>query len=224
MRAPTLALAATTVALSLACGQPLAESRDVSGNYEVIYADDLRVYINGELVAEALPGENPTIEWNGSSFELEAVCGDEGTVCPSEAYWARMGVEQPWGTSNRLLNFISLDTATAGTRMGGLLDDAGHFVMLAGLDVGGNEACAALGVGTVEGDFTPGNDGILNGVFAVEWGAGCVIGDVVINGTLRLETSVEAVRTGPLDLGGITPEPPIDEDGEEIDPAVPEDG
>jgi hypothetical protein len=133
-----------------------------------------------------------------------------------------MGIEQPWGSGYRLLNFISLDPATAGQRMGGLLDDNGHFAMLAGLDADGNEACAAIGIGSVEGDFTPTNDGIVNAVIRAEWGAGCQIGGVTITGSLRLETSVEAVRTGPLDLSGIQPEPPIDEDGEAVDPAVPE--
>lgn len=217
MRAPTVIAAVVTLAAGLACtGHPLAQPRDVSGNYDVIYADDLRVYIDGTLVAEAQAGENPTIEWNGSSFELEAVCGDAGTSCPSEVYWSCMGIEQPWGAENRLLNFISLDEGSAGTRMGGLLEDDGTFAMLAGLDADGNGACAAIGVGTVEGTFTAANDGIVDGVLAVEWGAGCQIGDVVLTGNLRLESTVEAVRTGPLDLGGVTPEPPIDEGGEPV--------
>ncbi len=222
MRSPTLAVAVTVFLVSLACGDPLPSPRDVSGNYEVTYTDDLRVYINDELVAEATAGENPTITWNGSSFDLEAVCGDEGTTCPSESFWQRMGIEQPWGTENRLLNFISLDPATSGARVGGVLEDDGRFVMLAGLDADGNEACAAIGVGTVEGRFTTANDAIVDGMIVVEWGAGCQIGDVTLTGNLRLETTVAATRTGPLNLQGVDAEPPIDEEGEEIDPEQPE--
>ena len=221
----TLAAAAVSVGFTLACAgaQPLAEPRDVSGNYELVYADNLRIYVNDELLAEVTAGSGESIEYNGETFDLEAVCGDAGTVCPSEAYWRTMAVDQPWGTEYRLINFINLDgeRGALGERMGGTQDDAGRFEMLAGLDLDGNEACASIGVGTVRGAFTPEND-ITDGVIAFEWAAGCQFGEVVLTGSVRLETDVEGMRTGPLDLSGLQPEPPIDEEGEEVDPEAPE--
>ena len=105
-----------------------------------------------------------------------------------------------------------LDAQGALTVQGGSIKATGNAVLSSGGD---------LLMEPVKVEATT-NDGIVNAVIRAEWGAGCQIGGVTITGSLRLETSVEAVRTGPLDLSGIQPEPPIDEDGEEVDPAVPE--
>ncbi|MEZ4317440.1 MAG: hypothetical protein R3F61_08045 [Myxococcota bacterium] len=226
MRAPTLIAGILTVGFTLACkGEPLAQPRDVSGNWEVQYVDNLRVYIDDQLVAEVQSGENATIEWNGQTFDVEAICGDDGTTCPSEAYWGTMGIEQPWGSEYRLLNFINLDPERppVGTRMGGLLEDDGSFTMLAGLDLDGSESCASIGVGAVTGRFSPDNRALQEGVIAFGWAGGCQFGDVTIGTNVRLETDVTAAWTGPLDLSGITPEPPIDENGDEVDEKPPED-
>ncbi len=220
------ALLAFTAALALACGQgePLQTPNDVSGNYEVAYVDNLRVYINDELVAEVASGEDETVEWNGQSFQISTLCSAEGTVCPAETFWGKVGVEQPWGPEYRLLNFVNLDPelGTPGQRLGGVLEDNATFAMLAGLGVDSNENCAVLGVGVVTGTFA--DAAISQGVIAYGWAAGCQIGDVVIDGTLRLETDYTATRTGDLDLSSVTPAPPIDEEGEEIDPENPDEG
>ncbi|MCB9677224.1 MAG: hypothetical protein H6737_19050 [Alphaproteobacteria bacterium] len=225
MRAITAFAGAATIGFILACkGEPLAQPRDVSGNYEIVYADNLRVYIDDTLVAEVQAGENATIEWNGETFDVAAVCGDDGTTCPSEAYWGAIGIEQPWGSEYRLLNFVNLDPARPplGQRMGGLLEDDGSFGMLAGLDLDGSESCASIGIGVVEGKFDPANTAIQEGVIKFGWAGGCTFGGVTIGTNVRLETDVTAVRTGPLDLSGLTPEPPIDENGEEIDETKPD--
>jgi hypothetical protein len=226
MRAPTLIAAATTIGFILACkGEPLAQPRDVSGNYELVYANNLRVYIDDNLVAEVQAGENATIEWNGQTFDIEAVCGADGTTCPSEAYWGQIGIEQPWGSEYRLLNFINLDPdrPPLGQRMGGLLEDNGTFGMLAGMDLDGAENCASIGIGVVEGRFDATNTALQDGVIAFGWAGGCQFGEVTVGTNVRLETDVTGVRTGPLDLAGLTQEPPIDENGDEVDDKPDED-
>lgn len=217
---------ASAAVFALACGQgePLDAPNDVSGNYSVAYVDNLRVYINDELVAEVASGEDETVTWNGQSFQISTLCSEEGTVCPAETFWGEVGIEQPWGKEYRLLNFVNLDPelGTPGQRLGGLLEDDATFAMLAGLGVDSNDNCAVLGVGVVTGKFVGAT--IEEGVIAYGWAAGCRIGDVTIDGTLRLETDFTAARTGDLDLSSVTPAPPIDEEGEEIDPETPDEG
>lgn len=221
LRLSTLALAATALT---ACGE-LPEAQDRMGNYEVEYVDNLRVYINDELVAEVVAGEDATVEFNGEFFEVSQLCSDEGVQCPSESYWTDVAVDQPWGIDYDLLNFVNLseDRGTPGQRMGGTLAPDGGFVMLSGLAVGAEGACAAIGVGTVEGKFAEDNSTIDEGVVVYEWGAGCQIGDVTITSGLRLETDYAARRAGDFDISSVMPEEPIDDEGAEVDPELPED-
>lgn len=219
-----LAAVATIAPLFTACGELEGGPQDRMGNYDVEYVDNLRVYINDELVAEVTSGEDASVEWNGEHFEISQLCSDEGVMCPSESYWTEVAVDQPWGQEYDLLNFVNLseDRGTPGQRMGGELSADGGFVMLSGLAVGGEGSCAAIGVGTVEGIFAADNSTIDEGVIAYEWGAGCVIGEATIGGTLRLETDYEAVRSGDFDISSVTPEEPIDSEGAEVDPTEPD--
>ena len=215
----------TLLALSLAttaCGE-LPETQERSGNYSVEYVDNLRVYINDELVAEVQSGEDASIEHDGQTFQVSQLCADEDVECPSETFWGELAIDQPWGADYDLLNFVNLDldSPNPGQRMGGFLAADGSFEMLAGLAVGAQGSCAALGVATVAGSFDEVDD-VTDGVIAYEWAGGCAIGEVVIGTSLRIETDYVATRTGDLDLSSVTPEEPIDEEGAEVDPDSPD--
>lgn len=216
-------LALCTILALAAC--ELAAPTDVTGNFEVAYADNMRVYINDELVAEISPGEEESIEYDGELIEISAICGDEGTACPSESYWRQAAVDQPWGPDYNLLNFVNLDPERGlpGQRMGGTMADDRSFAMLSGLGIGGNELCAAIGVGTVAGAFNDDATAIVDGVITYAWAGGCTIGEGV-GLSLRLETDFTATRTGDYDVGSVTPEEPIDEEGEPVDPEDPDEG
>lgn len=198
--------------------------RDVMGNFAVTYADNLRVYIGGELVAEVAAGSEEEITWNGETFTVSQVCGEAETACPSESWWREAAVDQPWGPASTLLNFVNLDPerGEAGQRMGGLLDPSGSFEMLSGLGVAADNGCAVLGVGTVTGAFSADAAAIEGGVVAYEWAGGCQVGEVSIGSSLRLESDFTAVRTGDYDVSGVRAEPPIDEEGEVVDPEAPD--
>lgn len=214
----------TLTALSLsACGE-LESPRAVTGNFAVTYVDNLRVYIGDELVAEVVSGEDATVEWDGAAFQISTLCGDEGTECPSETFWRELAIDQPWGDGYDLLNFVNLDQerGTPGQRMGGTLYGDGGFEMLAGVAVGAQGACAALGIATVEGTLDASAANIDDGVIVYEWAAGCQVGEVVIGTTLRIETDFTAVRTGDYDISSVTPDEPIDEEGLAVDPELPD--
>ncbi len=197
---------------------------DVMGNFEVTYVDNLRVFIGDQLVAEVASGEEQTVEWDGGSFQVSQVCGDDGADCPSESWWRTVAVDQPWGDAYSLLNFVNLDLERGepGQRMGGTLDSSGAFQMLSGLGVAGNNGCAALAVGTVDGGFSADATQIPDGVIAYEWAGGCHIGDATISTTFRLESDFTAARTGDYDVSSVTPEEPIDAEGQVVDPEQPE--
>jgi hypothetical protein len=209
----------TPLLLAAGC-VPLSTPRDVTGNYEATYVDNLRVFFDDELVADVVSGEDAEITWDGAVFHVSQLCGDEGVQCPGETYWRTVGVDQPWGPSQGLLNFVDLDPerGTVGERLGGTMADDGTFTMLSGLDVDGNGNCAAIGVGTVLGTFSSTNDAIDLGVVAYEWSGGCEIGGIGIGAKLRLETDYTALRTGPLDLSAVDAEPPVTTSGDPTSP------
>ncbi len=210
----------------LALGCELAEPRDVMGNFEVHYVDNMRVYINDELVAEVESGEDADIEWDGEIFQVSTLCSDEGVECPSETFWGEAAVDQPWGDGYSLLNFVNLDldSENPGQRMGGVLNDDGSFDMLSGLGLAANGNCAAIGVGTVTGWFSEDNQAIEDGVITYAWAGGCSVDGVEIGVSFRLETDYSATRVGDYDVSSVTPEEPIDEEGEEVDPERPDEG
>lgn len=187
----------------LALGAP----HDVSGDYEAEFADNLRLFIGDQLVADVRSGEDAAVEWDGAVFHVSQVCGDEGVDCPAETFWHTVGVEQPWGPSQGLLNFVNLDPERGelGARLGGTMDDTGAFTMLSGFDPAQSGACGSLGVGTVLGTFV--DEGVEAGVIAYEWSGGCRFGGVDIGAEVRLETDYTAARTGPLDLSAVDSEP-----------------
>lgn len=221
----TLAAAASLAGLALftSCGE-LAAPKDVMGNFEVQYTDNLRVYIGDELVAEVTSGEDADVEWDGQTFTITTLCSDEATSCPSETFWSQVAVDQPWGDSYDLLNFVNLDVDSdnPGQRMGGTMLDDGSFTMLSGLAAGGEGACGALGIGTVEGIFDEGAGQVLDGVIAYTWAGGCAVGEAVIGTSLRIESDFKATRTGDYDISSVTPEEPIDEEGDVVDPEQPD--
>ncbi|MCB9763506.1 MAG: hypothetical protein H6739_27310 [Alphaproteobacteria bacterium] len=208
----------------LAC-DPLETPRDVTGNFAVTYEDNLRVYLNDELVAEVASGEDEDIEWDGQTFQVSTLCSEEGTECPGETYWHEVAVDQPWGPEYRLLNFVNLDQERGepGQRLGGVLEDDGTWAMLAGLALSGNEHCVALGVGVVTGAFSADNTAIDDGVLTYGWSGGCQIGDLQVGASIRLESDFTATRTGDYDVSSVTPADPIDEDGAVVDPDEPDD-
>ena len=221
MKRTVLSLVALSVAIT-GC-QELPQSQERTGNYTVEYVDNLRVYIGDELVAEVQSGEDATVEHDGQSFQITQLCADDGVECPSETFWGEIAIDQPWGPQYSLLNFVNLDleTENPGQRMGGFLSANGDIEMLAGLAVGGEGNCAALGVATVQGTFDA-QSNLTDGVITYEWAGGCTIDDVIIGTSLRIETDYVATRTGDLDLSSVTPEEPIDEEGLEVDPDQPD--
>jgi len=170
------------------------------------------------LVAEVESGEDALFDWDGETFQVSQVCGDEGVQCPGESYWRDVAVVQPHGTQRMLLNFINLDDERGelGQRMGGLMNESGEVEMLAGLALAADANCAAIGVGAVFGQFDDANEILDDGVIAYEWGAGCSIGGFVVLGSLRLETDYVAYRYSDLDLTGVDAEPAMDENGDPI--------
>jgi hypothetical protein len=218
----TTIVALTLTAFASAC--MLDEPRDVMGNYEVHYVDNLRVYIDDELVAEVVSGDNEEIEWNGETFDITTLCSDEGTDCPAETFWGQVAVDQPWGSEYRLLNFVNLDQehGEPGQRLGGLLDDDGTFAMLSGVGVGAAATCVAIGVGTVTGKFSGRKNNIVDGIIKYEYVGGCDIGLVTVAANIRLETDFTATRTGDYDVSSVDAEEPINEDGAQVDPDEPE--
>lgn len=210
--------------VALLTGCPTKAPQDLMGNFAVDYADNLRVYINDELLATVVSGEDTTVTWNGESFLVSTLCSDEGTSCPSETGWRQVAVDQPWGSGYTLLNFVDLDTdrGTPGARLGGLLADDGTYTMLSGLAVGGDEHCIAVGVGTVTGAFSSDATSVSNGIITWGWAAGCAVGDVQIGANLRLETDYTASRVSDYDVSSVTAAAPIDETGATVDPENPE--
>ena len=76
----------------------------------------------------------------------------------------------------------------------------------------------------VVGAFSADAAEIPDGIIAYEWSGGCQIGEATIATTFRLESDFTAARTGDYDVSSVTPEEPIDAEGEVVDPETPDEG
>jgi hypothetical protein len=210
----TLTLVPALLALATGCWQ-MATPRDVAGNFDVTFLEVQRIYVNDELVAEVTAGDDATFTFDGETFQVGAVCSDEGVQCPAEVFWNVVAFDQPWGPDSHLLNLVNLDPTIGegGERLGGRLLEDGTFDLLSGLGLDTLGACRALAVGTVHGAFDEANEAIA-GVVRYEYGAGCTIGGATLRGKLAVETDYTAARTGDLDLSSVEAAPPVTEDGE----------
>ncbi len=227
--ARTLVITTALAALALfapACWD-IGTEVPVEGNYDLVYDDVIRVYLNDELIVEldAMNGGEIPLG-DDIVLEYDEICSGEDTFCPSEAYWDEVAIYQPMGTDNALLNAVNIGTiGNEGARLAGLMDGHGAFSLLLGLDLGANESCLAVGLSLADGRFERERDGedfiygdITDGVISVEYAAGCEIAEgVVLSGALRLETGFEGARTGDLDTGDVQTDPAIDENGEPLD-------
>jgi hypothetical protein len=93
--------------------------------------------------------------------------------------------------------------------------------MLAGLGVGGNGNCSALGVGTVVGAFAEDNQAVESGIVRYEWAGGCHVGEVDVGVAIKLESDFTAARAGDYDVSTVEAAEPIDEEGTVVDPEQP---
>ena len=220
----TCALLTMTCVLS-ACwdiGQPVP----VEGNYDLVYDDVIRVYLDDDLLVELDAMDGGEIPLGDDlAIAYDEICSGADTLCPSEAYWDEVAIYQPLGEDNALLNAVNIGTiGEEGTRLAGLVDDHGAFAMLLGLDLGASESCLAVGLSLAEGRFERLQEDeemiygdISGGVISVEYAAGCEIAPgVILAGALRLETGYEGIWTGPLETAHVRPDPAIDENGDPL--------
>lgn len=174
MQIKLLAAAAVLAAMAFACGGGggPGDPRDVRGNYNVTYDNQLKLtlYLGGAVREVTQTGYGGIVDFgtiNGQpvTLDLTAHCAKSEVQCPSEAFWAKVSVDQPDLTKNQLklqqLQVIdnTVHNLPAGQRApaaGGLVDHGNddRFVLGLGINGGSNQACAALAVSYAHGRFT----------------------------------------------------------------------
>lgn len=167
----TLALVVWVFSCGKGGGGP-GDPRDVRGNYAVTYDNRLKLTLNlGGAVREVTQsGYGGIVDFgvvNGQSatLDLTQFCAKSEVTCPSEAFWAKVAVDQPDLSKNQLdlqqLQVIddTVHTLPAGQKAAaaaGLVDHAQEDRFLLGLGLGGGTAgsCAALGISFAQGRFS----------------------------------------------------------------------
>lgn len=203
---------------------------DISGNYALDWYDNLRVYFNGELVAEFSPEEGGEFPVNdeGDTVNYDEICGEwseAGIPCPSDTYWNTVGIHQPQGPGYSLLNVVNLseDVGEPGARLPGLVNDDLHTIILVGLGIAADETCTVLGITAAEADFVERTDemetyDIENGVLSIGYAEGCeILPNVVVSANLVFETDFTGTRIGDFDISSVDAGEPIDEEGEPLE-------
>jgi hypothetical protein len=149
-----------------------SDPRDVTGNYDVTYDDQLTLKLNiggatRVVTANGYGGIADFGVYQGQPLKLDLTqfCAKPEVKCPSEQFWAKVSVNQPDLSKNQ----INLQTLTvidntvhaldAGERVpsiSGLVDHANddRYVLGLGAQAGAEGACAAFDVSWANGRFT----------------------------------------------------------------------
>jgi hypothetical protein len=171
-----LAVWSAMFSVAYACGSGTGggpgDPRDVRGNYDVTYDNQLKatLYLGGAVREVTQAGYGGVIDFgvvNGQpvSIDLTAHCARPEVECPSESFWTRVSVDQPDLTRNNFdlqgLQVIdnrvhNLPAGQKAAAAGGLVnhDNADRYVLGLGINGGANQACAALAVSFAHGRFT----------------------------------------------------------------------
>lgn len=172
-------------------GSP-SEERDVTGNYALTYDNQLTVKLHvGGAVREVTHSgyggvvDFGSVEGQPTTLDLTAFCAKPEVQCPSEAFWAKVAIDQPDLKRNKLdLQRVvvvndtvrELDAGVRAQSLGGLVDHAQEDRFLLGLGAQGasNSNCLALGVSLAGGRFTrDGEAQVTRTVFRTSGGAAC---------------------------------------------------
>lgn len=168
----TLLLGLTFVACGRLPGPGEYDARDVRGNYALSYDDrlTLRLDVGGGVREVTQTGYGGVVDFgtvNGQpvTLDLAAFCARPDVQCPSEAFWAKVAVDQPNLEKNGLtlqtLHVVddtvhALDAGVRAKALGGLVnheaDDA--FLLGLGADGAANSNCLLLGLSLAGGRFT----------------------------------------------------------------------
>lgn len=225
---PTPLLLGIAALVSLACGGGAAGSagggtpgdtadvadpdndQDVRGVYAVSWSDQVTVTLDlGGAVQTAQSDPSGVVSFTGPDgapleLDLAAWCADPAVNCPSEAWPARIAIDQDQPERSFQYHTIHVTEADVrGERRSGLVDhQTDSFVI--GLDggSGGSGNCGAVAVSLAGGTFVypaPGGpNGIADGKVALGWLGVCAWPGLAVAATLSIDTAFEAVREGDL--------------------------
>ncbi|MFO0600814.1 MAG: hypothetical protein U0228_36225 [Myxococcaceae bacterium] len=148
------------------------EERDVSGNYDITYDNQLKLKLNvGGAVREVTAtGYGNVVDFgvingNPTTLDLTAFCAKPEVKCPSEQFWGKVSIDQPdLAKSNLDLQKLEVINNTKHTlpvgqkaeAVGGLVNhnDDDRYLLGLGIEGAANQACAALDISLAGGRFS----------------------------------------------------------------------
>ncbi len=234
------ASAAILLVFSLACAGGGDSStagpvdQDVRGVYAVAWSDALTIRLDiGGAVQEATVGVDEVITFDAPDgsplvLDLGAWCADPAVTCPSEAWPARIAIDQDDPTVVSDVHALrAWDADAPGAVVSGLVDHRDD-AFLFGLDgaSGGSGDCGALALSLAGGTFAHaaadtgagtggdtgvdviaggvpwiegGTIGVVDGRVALGWLGVCAWSGLAVAATLSVETDYVAARVGDLE-------------------------
>ena len=178
------------------------DPRDIRGNYNIKYdnALTLSILLGGGVRTVNATTDAGLIDFgyiNGQpvTLDLNAYCARSEVVCPSEAFWQRVAIDQPNLSQNnfdlQVMTVIDdtvhvLDAGQKAAATGGLVDhnNTDRYLIGLGINGGATQNCAALAVSYSHGRFTHTGETVSNvTVYRYANGAPCnADGGVVYGG------------------------------------------
>ena len=201
--------------------------QDVRGIYAVTWSDTVTVTLDlGGAVQTAQTDTSGVVTFTGPDgapleLDLAAWCADPGVNCPSEAWPARVAIDEEAPATPSQFHTIQVsDADLGGERRAGLVDHA-LDTFLVGLDGGSGQSgnCGAVALSLAGGTFVypvpadtapaedpfaagvaaPGGpNGIADGQVALGWLGICAWPGLAVAATLRIDTPFEALRVSDL--------------------------
>lgn len=163
---------------------------DFRGNYEIIHEDTVTVKVKVGAFTKTYHGlHGGIIDLGMGKLNLKKVCKYPGVHCPSEAFWHKVAVNQPFINEHKkpynpwLLKVTNLDPSlnplTYKMRKGGLVNKHGNMVLGLGLGMALAGPCAMLGSSVAKAKFSLDEAGypngeLVNGRVSVSYSGACL--------------------------------------------------
>lgn len=145
--------------------------RDVTGNYDLAYDDQLRLQLNvGGAIREVTVNgygnvaDFGTVNGEPVTLDLTEFCARPEVLCPSERLWSKVAVDQPDRASGRAVQTLvviddrqrDLDAGVRASSVAGLIDleQNDRFILGLGASGGASGNCAALAISLAGGRFS----------------------------------------------------------------------
>jgi hypothetical protein len=198
IRPSTLILSAYSAFATRCLDAPAPEPpayTEAAGDYALQYSPGWKVYEDGVLVGQVMPGQGGMVALSEGTLHFDALCGGARPLCPEKALWGDLEISESegWYYGGVLWAYNrDPDVGKFADERLGLVEFDGVFE----LSSSGDPALDYLASASISGTFVEGF--IYGGLITWKLEPGLAIAGLVIDQEVRLEAEFTAQRVAPV--------------------------